>query len=578
MRLEEDGTEVPPPPSRRARSLLAWLALHPGEHPRSEVAGRFWPDVLEASARTSLRGALLELRRTLGASADCLLSPRTTVGLEIAGIWVDVLEVARLADAGELDEALALGGGSELLAGMDEEWIYDARDAHRERMIEVLETLAQRAENRGDPATATTMTQRLLALDPLSEEAHRRLIRRLADSGDRAAALAAYDAMSERLRRDLGVAPSAESRAIATKLRGEELAAAPVGDQLPLPPGIPRHEGEMVGRERELEELNAALSRAREGEARVVLVAGDAGMGKTRLASDFARAAHARGATVLFGRCDEEALAPYQPWVEALRHLVISAPVEHVRRFAGSAAPELARVVPALADRLPGLPEPLRAEPDTERYRLFEAVAGVLAGIASGAPTVLLLDDLHWADKPTVLLLLHAVRSAGSSRLLVVGSYRENEIGRDHPLTPALAAVHREAAYERLALTGLRESEVAEQAGQRHGERFVKTLHRETEGNPFFIEEILRNVPEMGGREPHLSGAGIPEGVRDAVWRSIERLPEPSRDALSLGAIIGADFGLDLLEAVSDRDADELVVALEEAVRARLVVEAPGTV
>src|SRR3954447_15791364 len=241
MRLEVDGTEVPPPPSRRARSLLAWLALPPGEHPRSEVAALFWPDVLEASARTSLRGALLELRRTLGPRADCLLSGRTMVGLARDAIWVDALEAARLVQANDLRGALEVGGG-ELLVGMDDEWVYTARDEHRELMIRVLETLAERAEAADDPAEAIALTRRLVALDPLSEDSHRRLIRRLAASGDRAAALAAYDAMSERLRRDLRVAPSPGPRPPAPKLRGEELAAAPAGDQLPLPPGIPRHE------------------------------------------------------------------------------------------------------------------------------------------------------------------------------------------------------------------------------------------------------------------------------------------------------------------------------------------------
>src|SRR3954447_18270444 len=184
MRLEVDGTEVPPPPSRRARSLLAWLALNPGEHPRSEVAARFWPDVLEASARTSLRGALLELRRTLGPRADCLRSGRTTVGLIPGALWVDALEAIRLAQGDDLRAALDLGGRGELMAGMDDDWVYEARDEHRERMIEVLETLAGRAEV---PDDSIALTRRLVGLDPLSEDAHRRLIRRLAASGDRAA-------------------------------------------------------------------------------------------------------------------------------------------------------------------------------------------------------------------------------------------------------------------------------------------------------------------------------------------------------------------------------------------------------
>jgi DNA-binding SARP family transcriptional activator len=579
MRIEVDGRDVPPPPSRRAKSLLAWLSLNPGDHPRSEVAARFWPDVLEASARTSLRGALLELRRTLGPDAECLRTDRTMVGLERESVWVDVLEAARLAAENDLRAALELGTGGDLLAGMDDDWVYEARDEHRERMIEVLETLAERAEAAEDPAEAISLTRRLVALDPLSEDAHRRLIRRLAASGDRAAALAAYDALCERLRRDLGVAPAAETRAIAAELRGSEQAVeAASAEQLALPPGLPVYEGGMIGRDEELDELNAAFDRARQGEARVVLVAGEAGMGKTRLVTEFARTAHARGATVLFGRCDEEALAPYQPWVEALRHLVITAPVDDVRRYAGATAPELARVVPALADRIPGLPEPLRAEPDTERYRLFEAVSGVLGGVAAGAPAVLVLDDLHWADKPTVLLLLHAVRSAAAAPLLVVGTYRENEVGRDHPFTAALTALRRDGAYERLALAGLGESDVAELVGEQRGERFVRALLRETEGNPFFIEEILRNVPTGLDREPALEEAGIPDGVREAVLRSIGRLSEPTREALTLAAIIGSDFGLDLLEEVSERGADELVESLEEAVRTRLVVESPGTV
>src|SRR3954454_532916 len=119
MRLEVDGDDVPPPPSRRARSLLAWLALNPGDHPRSEVAGRFWPDVLETSARTSLRGALLELRRTLGSGAEMLNTGRTTVGFAPGAIWVDAVESERLAAAGELEDALDLGGSGELLARMD---------------------------------------------------------------------------------------------------------------------------------------------------------------------------------------------------------------------------------------------------------------------------------------------------------------------------------------------------------------------------------------------------------------------------------------------------------------------------
>ena len=582
--LNVDGARVPPPASRRARSLLAWLALHPGEHPRSEVAARFWPDVLESSARTSLRGALLELRRALGPAEGCLHTGRTTVGFAHGdGVWVDALEVDRLAREGQLDEALALAEG-ELLAGVDDDWVYDARESQRDMLLEIAETLARRADAEGDAAAAAAFSRRQVKLDPLSEDAHRGLIERLAAAGDRAAALKAYDVMCDRLRRDLGLAPGPETRALVERLRGEEAgAAAGTVETVPLPPGMVTPDEAIVGRVPELEALEGNLERARAGEARIVLLAGDAGMGKTRLAGEFSRRAHAGGANVLFGRCDEEALAPYQPWVEALRHYIAHADAGNLGRWAGAAAPELARLVPGLADRIPDLPEPLRAEPDTERYRLFEAIAGLLCGIGSTAPTVVVLDDLHWADKPTLLLLRHVVRSASGARLLVVGTYRESEVEPQHPLGQALVALRRDAAFERVPVEGLPERDVAVLVDRRRGgagdERFVRALREETEGNPFFIEEILRSLPGDGAGDGAggLGGAALPEGVRDAVRRRLERLSEGSRATLTLASVIGAAFSIELLEAVGEMDGDELLAALDEAVQARVVVEVPGT-
>src|SRR3954468_24717570 len=176
MRLEVDGTEVPPPLSRRARSLLAWLALHPGEHPRSEVAGTFWPDVLEESARASLRTALSAVRRSLGAAADVhLVATREAVGLRDA--WVDAVAFEQEAAAGRADAALALADG-ELLAGLDDEWARDARDRHRDRRAELLAALAAAAP---EPTDAVRHARARVSLAPLSEEAARALIGRLVD-------------------------------------------------------------------------------------------------------------------------------------------------------------------------------------------------------------------------------------------------------------------------------------------------------------------------------------------------------------------------------------------------------------
>ena len=213
----------------------------------------------------------------------------------------------------------------------------------------------------------------------------------------------------------------------------------------------------------------AALSRTcwrrrgaarRKASANVVLLAGEPGIGKTRLAAEMARAAHADGATVLFGFCDEDVTLPYRPFVEALRHYVVHAPDDvlaaHVRAHQG----ELARLVPELRTRVADLPAPQIAEAETERYLLFEAVAGLLAAASQDAPIVLVLDDLHWAGAPELLLLKHIIRSAEPMRLLIIATYRDTDLTRTHPLTSMLADLRKESGVERLALRGLDDAAV----------------------------------------------------------------------------------------------------------------------
>src|SRR5919197_687557 len=214
LTLEADGKRLEVPAPANARAPLAWLALHPGTHSRSEVAGTFWPDVLEESARASLRTALSAVRRSLGPAADGhLVATREVVGLE--GAWVDALAFEELVAAGRPEEALALAQG-ELLPSLDDEWARDARDHQRRRRAEVLRELAERAD---DPAEAVRLARARLALDPLSEEAARDLIERLVAAGDRAGALVAYDELRERLRTTLGIAPSSPTRELVASIR-----------------------------------------------------------------------------------------------------------------------------------------------------------------------------------------------------------------------------------------------------------------------------------------------------------------------------------------------------------------------
>jgi DNA-binding SARP family transcriptional activator len=585
LALDMDGEPIEPPAGRRARELLAWLALHPGAHPRSELAARFWPDVLDSSARASLRTALHELRRALGERApQLLLATRERVGVE-DGVWVDALEVGRLASEGRSAEALELCRG-ELLAGVEEDWAYALRDQHHELVAELQERLATAAEHAGDAAAAIARTREQVRLDPLSEEATRRLMRRLARSGDRSAALTAYERLETSMRRELGAAPSRETRELAQRLRVAAEAAPPRAASPRLPGVLRRHERSgLVGRGSELGRLGELANAAARGDRGAVLLAGEPGIGKTRLLSELCRAAHTRGATVLFGRCYEDALTPYQPFAEALSDYV----------QAGGSLPEpplraeLGRLVPALAPvAATGTPS---GDPEGARWRLFEAVRALLVSAAEArAPVLLALDDLHWADRATLLLLAHLVRSPEPARLLLAGAYRESELSRAHPLSAVLADLRREDRLARVSLVGLGAREVSELVASWIGPEappgLSESLARETGGNPFFVEEVLRHLRESGaldrraGRWVPARGVaelGIPESIREVLGRRLSRLGEQSDRVLVVAAVVGREFDLDLLERVADLDGIDVLSALEEGVDAQLVREEPGS-
>jgi hypothetical protein len=347
----------------------------------------------------------------------------------------------------------------------------------------------------------------------------------------------------------------------------------------------------MVGRAAEQALLARAWTRVKAGERQVLLVSGEPGIGKTRLVTETARAAHADGGTVLLGSCDEDVGLPYRPFVEALRHYVVHAPQDvlaaHVRAHKG----ELVRLVPELAERVPDLPKPQVAEAETERYLLFEAATGLLSAGSEQQPIVLVLEDLHWAGTPELLLLKHVVRSSMPRHLLVLATYRESELTRTHPLTAVLADLHRETNVERIALHGLDDAAVVAlvtaTAGHdlaQNGVALAHALHAETEGSPFFIGEILRHLAESGAIfqeggqwtfKGDVAGLGIPEGVKQVIGRRLTRLSEPTNKVLSLASVIGRQFDLALLTRLGELSEDATLDALDEAIAAGLVAEVP---
>jgi class 3 adenylate cyclase/tetratricopeptide (TPR) repeat protein len=380
----------------------------------------------------------------------------------------------------------------------------------------------------------------------------------------------------------------------AVRVRGLGDAGAEVHDgqaqAIPLPAALAGG-GVFVGRQPELGTLAAAWAQAQRGERGMVLVAGEPGIGKTSLVGESARAAHQGGAVVLFGHCDEEALVPFQPFVEALAHWVTSTPVAEVRAALGPQAADLALLVPEARHRLPGLADASPTGSETERYRVFEAVPTLLHAIASRAPVLLVIDDLHWADRPTLQLLVHTIRRTAGARVLVLATYRDTEIFRTHPLAETLVDLRRADVAERVALRGLSRDDVGQlvSLGREPGPDEVAladALWRDTEGSPLFLRETLRHLEEVGAVAQDERGAwlprrridalGIPEGVKEVIGRRLTRLSEEANDTLRTAAVIGRQFDPALVGDVSGTDVDRVLDTLDEAITAGVVSEVPG--
>ena len=565
VRADVDGREVDLASAARARGLLAWLAVHPGTHARSVLAARLRPDVRDDSARKSLRQAAWSLRTALGDAGAALVGDRERLGLtgDPALVAVDLAEFRRLRDAGDLAGAVAVGEG-ELLAGLDEEWAPALREAHRAEMVALLGRLADDADGRGDIAEAVAWARRQVAADPLAEIAARRLVALLARAGDRAGALAAYEALRERLRRELGVVASAETRELAEEVRRGRpaRAAGAAGTAQPaLPPPLVRT-GPFVGRAGAAGRVAAAWRDAAGG-PRVVMLAGEPGIGKTRLAAHVAAGVHAGGALVLYGRCDEDTLVPHQPFVEALERHLAALPATERDEVIGAARADLARVLPGVAP-----PEGAAHDddPDTARYRAFEAVRAVLQSCAAGRPALLVLDDLHWADRPTLLLLRHLGRMLEPVPLLLLGTYRDTEVDARHPLAATLGDLRRDHPVVTVSLEGLADDEVADLVRAADGAAGeAATLAARARGNPLFVEELVRDLREGG------DGGALPERVADVVTRRVDRLGEDAAGVLVTAAFLGPEFATDVLEEL--HGADAALDAIDRARAAGLLAE-----
>jgi class 3 adenylate cyclase len=345
--------------------------------------------------------------------------------------------------------------------------------------------------------------------------------------------------------------------------------------------------GVFVGREKEMDELRAGLEDALSGRGRLLMLVGEPGIGKTRTAEELATYASLRNTQVLWGRCYEGEGAPaYWPWVQLIRSYVHDREPQALMSEMGPGAADIAQVVSEVRERLPGLPTPPALEPEQARFRLFDSITTFLRNAGNRQPIVLVLDDLHWADKPSLLLLQFLARELRGARLMVLGNYRDVELRRQHPLAQTLGELARQQLSQRILLRGLTGRDVARfieiTAGISPPQALVDAVYKETEGNPFFVNEIVRLLVADGRlerpEEVKSWSITIPQGVREVVGRRLDHLSEACNRVLTTASVVGREFGLDALERLSDLSGDRLLEVLDEAVGARVVNEVPRAV
>jgi class 3 adenylate cyclase/tetratricopeptide (TPR) repeat protein len=357
-------------------------------------------------------------------------------------------------------------------------------------------------------------------------------------------------------------------------------------------PGAPGTPGRTpyVGRDEERAELRRRLHETLAGRGSLVMIGGEPGVGKTRIAEELMAEASERGMLALIGHCyEQEGSPPYIPFVEMLEAAARIVDPDALRTALGDSAPEVAKLLPGLRKLFPDIAHPPELPPEQERRYLFNGMLAYLSRAAQAQPLLFVLDDLHWADDSTLLFMEQLAQHVPQQRLLIVGTYRDVELEVGRPLARTLEALLRQRLAHRISLRRLGEATVAAMlralSGQEPPPVLVKVVYSETEGNPFFVEEVFQHLSEEGklfdaqGRwrqDLEVSELDVPEGVRLVVGRRLERVGDGCRRALGAAAVIGRRFRYDLVEALAEVDPDELLDAIDYAEKAQLIVSEEG--
>jgi len=581
----------------KQRAVLAMLLLQANQPvSRDRLIDGLWGESPPRTAAHTLDDYVSRLRRVIGRDRIERHPAGYLVRVEPGELDLERFEAlleegrsaAAVGDAPRasdvLGEALDLWHGRALADLENEPFAASESERLEERRLLALEARIDVELGLGRGRDVVGELERLVAEHPFRERLLGQLMLSLYRGGRQAEALSAYQAGRRRLVEELGIEPG-------QALRELEQAILRQDPSLHLPSRIERRRrraligtpttGVFVGRERELAELLAGLEDALSGRGRLFLISGEPGIGKSRLADELANRAAQRGAQLLVGRSWEAGGAPaFWPWVQALRTLVREHDPEKLRPELGSRLPDLAQLLPELRELIPDLPEPPSLDPEGARFRLFDAVVSFLRVTAEREPLLLVLDDLHAADEPSLLLLQFVARELASSCLLVVGAYRDVDPTLGDPLAATLAELAREPVTRSLVLGRLTEGDVVrfieETTRRAPTAALVEAVFGESEGNPLFVGEIVRLL-EAEGRlnEPSLE-LSIPRSVKDVIGRRLRRLSDVCNRMLVLASVLGREFDLDALARVSELDHESLFELLDEALSERVVSDVPG--
>lgn len=578
--LTLDGKVLTGLDSPRIQALLAYLLLHRDAPPsRQQIAFDFWPESSDAQSRTNLRQLLYRLRQEFPQVDRFLLGEGSTLQWQAqAPFRLDVADfenaLARAAEAlragrqagaiAALKRAVDTYQGA-LLPGCYDEWILPRRERLRQGYAGALEQLASIWESKQDYEQAIHYARPLLAHDDLQETNYRRLMRLHAVSGNRAAAVRVYHHCVTVLERELGVAPSAE-----TKQMYEQLMATSSWEALSQAARPPQAATALVGRDEEWLTLQAAWREAARG-PHLVLLVGEAGIGKTRLAEQLLQWAGRQGIATASARCypgeDNLAYAPLVAWLraDAMRPTLVR--LEDVWQA------EIARILPELGKEQR---DSAHSEPEMgswQQQRFFDGLVKAFSGF--GKPLLLFLDDLHWADRATLAWLRYFLAAQTLNQVLVLGTVRQEETAGDHPLNPFRWRLAAAGQLTEINLGPLNREETAELAGRMSGHPLeaaqAERFFEETEGNPLYVVESARMVQAAGG--PDRKEIFLSPRVQAIIKARLNQLSPQARDLAGLAAAFNGQFSFDLLAHGGDGAEEDLVGALDELWRRRLVRE-----